>query len=247
MDTPPSPFFLLLLPLSFLAVVCSAVLPAPITLDPEVAPSSLPIHYIQEVGSCSYYVTVATSCASPSSIASEIGVLFGDTYGNQIIEKKLSNGDKVFGSCKTDSFVLKDRPCIVQISYMYIYKDGDDDWLPNSVEISGSGINPLLFIFKSSIPTNTWFGFDLRQYTFPPPPPSVFPAPPLPWLSPPPPPYPTVPPPEPVFPPPPPPPKPVLPPPPPPAHPTPPSSSSKISGQKSGMVSVILGLLTALL
>ena len=151
----------------------------------------------------------------------------------------MGTGDKVFGSCKTDSFVLKDRPCIIQISYMYIYKDGADDWLPNSVEISGSGINPLLFIFKSSIPTNTWFGFDLRQYTFPPPP-SVFPAPPPPS-------HPLVPPPEPIFSSPPPPPKPILPPPPPPPQPTPPSSSSKISGQKWGMVSVILGLLTALL
>ncbi|KGN57303.1 embryo-specific protein ATS3B [Cucumis sativus] len=238
MDTPPS-FLMLLLLLSFLAVVCSAVVPTPITLDPDVPPSSLPIDYIQEVGSCSYEVTVETSCASPSSITSEIGVLFGDTYGNQIIEKKLGTGDKVFGSCKTDSFVLKDRPCIIQISYMYIYKDGADDWLPNSVEISGSGINPLLFIFKSSIPTNTWFGFDLRQYTFPPPP-SVFPAPPPPS-------HPLVPPPEPIFSSPPPPPKPILPPPPPPPQPTPPSSSSKISGQKWGMVSVILGLLTALL
>lgn len=150
----------------------------------------------------------------------------------------------MFGSCNTDSFVLKDRPCSVQISYMYIYKDGADDWVPNSVEISGSGIKPLLFIYKSSIPRNTWFGYDLRQYTFPPPP-SYDPAPPLPWLSSPPPPsHPLLPPPEPILPPFPPPHKPVLPPPPP---PTPSSSSSKISGQKWGMASVFLGLLTALL
>ena len=46
MDTPPS-FLMLLLLLSFLAVVCSAVVPTPITLDPDVPPSSLPIDYIQ--------------------------------------------------------------------------------------------------------------------------------------------------------------------------------------------------------
>ncbi|XP_038877437.1 embryo-specific protein ATS3B-like [Benincasa hispida] len=244
MEKAPSPLLLLLL-LSFLAVICSAVEPAPITVKPDVAPVSIPINYIQKVGSCSYDVTVVTSCASSSSITGEIGILFGDSHGNQIIEKKLSNEDKVFDSCNTDSFVLKDRPCSVQMSYMYIYKDGADDWLPNSVEISGSGIKPLLFIFKSSIPRNTWFGFDLRQFPFPSPP-SYDPAPPLPWLFPPPSPppsFPLLPPPEPILPPPP-PPEPVLPPVPP---STPPSSSSKISGHAWGMVSVILGLLTGLL
>ncbi|KAG6576767.1 Embryo-specific protein ATS3B, partial [Cucurbita argyrosperma subsp. sororia] len=277
MERSSSPPLSLLLLLSALAVVCSAVEPPQITVKPDVAPESLPINYIQEVGSCSYEVTVATSCSSPSFITDEIGVLFGDSHGNQIVEKKLSNGDKVFDSCNTDRFVLNDRPCSVQISYMYIYKDGADDWLPNSVEISGSGIKPLLFIFKSSIPSNTWFGFDLRQYPFlsppsynpyppfpslspppPPPPPHPLPPPPEPILSPPPPPKPVLPPPSPPPPPPhplppppepifspPPPPKPVLPPSPPP--PPPPSSSSKISGLKLAKVSVVLGLLFALL
>ncbi|XP_022984443.1 embryo-specific protein ATS3B-like [Cucurbita maxima] len=247
MERSSSPPLLLLLLLSSLAVVCSAVEPPQITVKPDIAPQSLPINYIQEVGSCSYEVTVATSCSSPSFITDEIGVLFGDSHGNQIVEKKLSNGDKVFDSCNTDRFVLNDRPCSVQISYMYIYKDGADDWLPNSVEISGSGIKPLLFILKSSIPRNNWFGFDLRQYPFPSPP-SYNPSPPFPSLSPPPPPpppppphHPLPPPPEPILPPPP-PPKPVLPPPPP-----PPSSSSKISGLKLAKVSVVLGLLFALL
>lgn len=38
----------------------------------------------KEVGSCSYEVTVATSCSSPPFITGEIGVLFGDSHGNQV-------------------------------------------------------------------------------------------------------------------------------------------------------------------
>ncbi|XP_022140834.1 embryo-specific protein ATS3B-like [Momordica charantia] len=222
MERAPSPLLLLLLLLSSLAVVRSAaVVSAPIK-TPSVAPKSLPINYIQEVGSCAYEVTIATSCSSAPFTTGEIGVLFGDSHGNQIIEKKLNNGDKVFDSCSTDSFVLKDRPCSVGISYMYIYKDGAENWVPKSVEISGSETEPLLFNFNSSIPNNTWFGFDVPPYTFPPP--SDDSPPPFPWLSPPPPP--PEPPVEPVFPP-----------------PLPPSSSSKLSGQKWGIIAGILGLL----
>ncbi|XP_023552619.1 embryo-specific protein ATS3B-like [Cucurbita pepo subsp. pepo] len=156
---------------SISAAVSSGSLPQP-------APKSLTIGYIQKAGDCNYRVNITTSCSSPFHITAEIGVLFGDAHGNQIYEPKLEvESSKAFAKCSKDIFELT-GPCTDQICFFYLYKNGSDDWIPETVEISSPDIDTVKYKYNSSIPDDTWDGFDDCQYfTSPPPPPPSPPAP----------------------------------------------------------------------
>ncbi|XP_008439125.1 embryo-specific protein ATS3A-like isoform X2 [Cucumis melo] len=57
-------------------------------------------------------------------------------------------------------------------------QNGSDDWIPETVEISSPDIDTVKYTYNSSIPNDTWYGFDDCQYfpspsPPPPPPPSV--------------------------------------------------------------------------
>ncbi|XP_022141148.1 embryo-specific protein ATS3B-like [Momordica charantia] len=146
---------------------------------PQAAPKSLTIAYIQQEGDCNYRVNITTSCSSPFYNSAEIGVLFGDAHGNQIYEPKLEVESKnAFGKCSKDIFEVV-GPCVDQICFFYLYKNGSDDWIPETVQISGSDINTVEYKYNSSIPRETWYGFDDCDY-FPPPSPPPPPPPPAP-------------------------------------------------------------------
>ncbi|XP_004148153.1 embryo-specific protein ATS3A [Cucumis sativus] len=142
------------------------------------ASKSLSIAYIREAGDCNYRVNITTSCSSPFYISSEIGVLFGDAQGNQIYEPKLEvESGNAFRKCRKDIFELI-GPCIDQICFFYLYKNGSDNWIPETVEISSPDIDTVKYTYNSSIPNDTWYGFEDCQYfpspsPPPPPPPSV--------------------------------------------------------------------------
>ncbi|XP_022984445.1 embryo-specific protein ATS3B-like [Cucurbita maxima] len=170
MVMPPLSFFIFFF-FSISAAVSSGSLPQP-------APKSLTIGYIQKAGDCNYRVNITTSCSSPFHITAEIGVLFGDAHGNQIYEPKLEvESSKALAKCSKDIFELT-GPCTDQICFFYLYKKGSDDWIPETVEISSPDIDTVKYKYNSSIPEDTWYGFDDCQYfTSPPPPPPSPPAP----------------------------------------------------------------------
>lgn len=98
---------------------------------------------------------------------------------NQIYEPKLEVESKnAFGKCSKDIFEVV-GPCVDQICFFYLYKNGSDDWIPETVQISGSDINTVEYKYNSSIPRETWYGFDDCDY-FPPPSPPPPPPPPAP-------------------------------------------------------------------
>ncbi|CAK9318333.1 unnamed protein product [Citrullus colocynthis] len=144
--------------------------------QPQAAPKSLSIGSIQKAGDCNYKVNITTSCSSPFHISAEIGVLFGDAHGNQIYEPKLEvESSNAFSKCSKDTFDLI-GPCTDQICFFYLYKNGSDNWIPETVEISSPDIDTVKYKYNSSIPNDTWYGFDDCQYfpsPSPPPPPPV--------------------------------------------------------------------------
>lgn len=94
----------------------------------------------------------------------------------QIYEPKLEvESSNAFSKCSKDIFELI-GPCTDQICFFYLYKNGSDNWIPETVEISSPDIDTVKYKYNSSIPNDTWYGFDDCQYfpsPSPPPPPPV--------------------------------------------------------------------------
>ncbi|XP_019449412.1 PREDICTED: formin-1-like isoform X1 [Lupinus angustifolius] len=224
---------------------------------PHAADPSFTVGYIQmkSAANCSYRVVLTTSCTSPKFTNDQIGIVFGDAYGNQVYAPKLGDPvSKTFEQCSSDTFQI-DGACASKICYVYLYRSGANEnntWKPESLKIFGIDTKPINFDFNTSIPNETWFGYNLCKFPIAPPPPHFDPFPPTtpppppppfhpfhPTTPPPPPPPPTTTPPPPTTTPPPPttaPPPPTTTPPPPPPH----SSSYKVVTPK-WIIYVVLG------
>ncbi|XP_027342570.1 embryo-specific protein ATS3B-like [Abrus precatorius] len=115
----------------------------------------------QNVGSsCTYTVTIKTSCSSPSYTRDHISIAFGDAYGYQVYVPRLDDPySGTFERCSTDTFEIY-GPCTYQICYLYLYRTGYDGWLPEKVTVYGYYSNPITFYYNTYIPNGIWYGFD---------------------------------------------------------------------------------------
>ncbi|KAI5569879.1 hypothetical protein BDE02_12G106900 [Populus trichocarpa] len=141
----------------------------PHALDQSFSPGLI----LQTVGNCAYTVIISTSCLSPKYTTDQISVVFGDAFGNQVLDPKLINPFTAsFEQCSTNTFQVTGS-CSLQICYIYFYRNGTNGWIPQSVKIYGSFSSPALFFFNSTdVPEGQWYGTDKCQHfpTAPPPP-----------------------------------------------------------------------------
>ncbi|PIN09690.1 hypothetical protein CDL12_17724 [Handroanthus impetiginosus] len=64
-----------------------------------------------------------------------------------------------FSRCSTDIFTIN-GPCTNPIiCYLYLYRSGNDGWIPIDVTISGHAM-PATFFYNVPIPGDTWFGYN---------------------------------------------------------------------------------------
>ncbi|XP_010250103.1 PREDICTED: uncharacterized protein LOC104592430 [Nelumbo nucifera] len=115
----------------------------------------------QNVRSCSYTVTIRTSCSSTSYTRDRISLAFGDAYGNQVYAPRLDDPSTgTFERCSTDTYKIS-GPCTYQICYVYLLRTGYDGWKPESVKISSPYVNTITFYYNTFLPNGVWFGFNL--------------------------------------------------------------------------------------
>lgn len=135
-----------------------------VSLQPH-ALESFDVGYIQMKGAenCSYLVMITTSCSSPKFTTDKISIAFGDASGNQVYGARLDDPKSgTFEQCSSDSFQI-DGPCASAICYAYLYRSGATDnkgWKPESVKIYGYNSDAVTFTFNSTIPSDTWYGYN---------------------------------------------------------------------------------------
>ncbi|CAL0324159.1 unnamed protein product [Lupinus luteus] len=111
-------------------------------------------------GTCSYTVTIKTSCSSPSKTKDQIALAFGDAYGHQVYAPRLDDPySKTFERCSTDTFKIKGQ-CTNPICYLYLYRTGYDGWVPEYVTVSSHNYKPVTFYYNTGVPHGVWFGFN---------------------------------------------------------------------------------------
>ncbi|KAI3419022.1 uncharacterized protein J3R85_013540 [Psidium guajava] len=116
-------------------------------------------------GTCTYTVSVRTSCLSTSYTRDQISLAFGDAYGNQVYVPRLGNpSSRAFERCSTDTFRIN-GPCAYQICYLYLFRDGPDGWRPKHVTVEAHASyygqsQPVTFYYGTFIPRAVWYGFN---------------------------------------------------------------------------------------
>lgn len=114
----------------------------------------------QNARTCSFTVEITTSCSSVRYTRDQISISFGDAYGNQVYAPRIDDPSTMtFERCSADTFEVY-GPCTNQICYMYVYRSGDDGWLPQRVEVYGSNTEAVSFDYNDWIPGDMWYGFD---------------------------------------------------------------------------------------
>ncbi|KAJ4950978.1 hypothetical protein NE237_027810 [Protea cynaroides] len=110
--------------------------------------------------SCSYTVTIKTSCSSVKFTRDSISLSFGDAYGNQVYAPRLDDpSSRTFEKCSTDTFQIR-GPCTYPICYLYVYRSGYDGWKPETVSVYGP-YSKVSFYYNTFIPNGIWYGFNL--------------------------------------------------------------------------------------
>ncbi|KAL5578150.1 hypothetical protein UlMin_019849 [Ulmus minor] len=132
-----------------------------ITIVPQPQPlKSFKPNNTQNLGSCSYTVSIKTSCSSTRYTRDQINLSFGDGYGNQVYAPRIDDPySKTFERCSTDIFKIN-GPCTYEICYLYLYRNGYDGWKPETVQVYGYNIKSVSFYYNSWIPNGVWFGFN---------------------------------------------------------------------------------------
>lgn len=125
---------------------------------------SLRINPNQTTSSCQYTVEISTTCASASYTRDQIGLSFGDVYGNQVYVPRLDNPSSgAFERCSSDTFQIN-GPCTYDICYAYLMRTGPDGWAPGYVQIHSSyKTAPIKFTFNTFLPDAVWYGFNYCQ------------------------------------------------------------------------------------
>ncbi|PIN16143.1 hypothetical protein CDL12_11209 [Handroanthus impetiginosus] len=122
--------------------------------------SSLKINKTQNAGSCSFTVSIRTSCSSPRYTRDRISLSFGDAHGNQVYAPRLDDPrSRTFERCSADTFQVS-GPCTYQICYLYLYRSGYDGWMPYDVTVYGHNSQPLTFYYNVMMPGDIWYGFN---------------------------------------------------------------------------------------
>ncbi|KAK7271174.1 hypothetical protein RJT34_26839 [Clitoria ternatea] len=118
-------------------------------------------HPQKGANSCTYKVTIKTSCTSPSYTRDRISLSFGDAHGYQVYVPRLDDPSSgTFERCSTDTFQI-DGPCTYQVCYLYLYRSGYDGWVPEKVTVSGYNAKTITFYYNTLIPNGIWYGFDM--------------------------------------------------------------------------------------
>ncbi|KAA8541906.1 hypothetical protein F0562_023058 [Nyssa sinensis] len=124
-------YLLLLFALIFVSSKARSIIPRPQPL------TSFKINTTQNVRSCSFTVSIRTSCSSTRFTRDQISLSFGDAYGNQVYAPRLDDpSSRTFERCSVDTFQIY-GPCTYQVCYLYLYRSGYDGWKPESVQVYG--------------------------------------------------------------------------------------------------------------
>lgn len=103
-------------------------------------------------------------------------------YHHQVYAPRLDDPiSKAFEQCASDTFQI-DGACTSEICFAYLRRSGSDfnGWKPESVKIYTYNTQPVTFNFNSSIPNDTWYGYNFCETPPPPPPPTPHRPPPPP-------------------------------------------------------------------
>ncbi|CAA7395016.1 unnamed protein product [Spirodela intermedia] len=115
-------------------------------------------------GTCSYTVSIKTSCSSPRFTRDAISLAFGDVYHNEVYAPRLDDpASRAFERCSTDTFRIS-GPCGGRTCYLYLFRSGRDGWTPDSVKVyyrPGDSRSVVTFFYNVPIPSGVWYGFDL--------------------------------------------------------------------------------------
>lgn len=121
---------------------------------------SFKIKLNQTARSCSYTVTIKTSCSSPSYTRDKVSLAYGDAYGNEVYAQRIDNpSSRTFERCSTDTFQIR-GPCTYEICYIYLLRVGSDGWKPEFVKIAGPNSRAITFKYNTFVPNGVWFGFN---------------------------------------------------------------------------------------
>ncbi|CAK8535702.1 unnamed protein product [Lathyrus sativus] len=99
---------------------------------------------------CSYLITIKTSCDSPRYSKDHIGLLFGDAIDSEIYVPRLDGPDSgPFRKCRTMSFDVKaPEPCMGGICKLYLFRNGTDGWMPETVTAYDYHYPPVIFNYN---------------------------------------------------------------------------------------------------
>ncbi|CAI9100138.1 OLC1v1037078C1 [Oldenlandia corymbosa var. corymbosa] len=119
-----------------------------------------PVQADARARSCSYSVSIRTSCSSSSYTRDRVSLAFGDSYGNEVYAPRLDDpSSRTFERCSSDTFQIQ-GPCTYDICYIYLLRVGSDGWMPESVKVTGPDRRTLTFNYNTFLPNGVWFGFN---------------------------------------------------------------------------------------
>nr|XP_004487213.2 embryo-specific protein ATS3A-like [Cicer arietinum] len=120
----------------------------------DVQPQNVNVPY----GTCKYMITIKTSCLSPIHTRDIVGISFGDANGFSLVVWELGDPEsRRFEQCMTTIFWIA-GPCIDQICKLFLYRNGTDSWIPESVIADDYRNPPITFYYNAYIP-NDGFGY----------------------------------------------------------------------------------------
>ncbi|CAF2093704.1 hypothetical protein BRARA_E00222 [Brassica rapa] len=132
-----------------------------VTTKPRPVDSFLPKPKLENAGVCSYTVIIKTSCSSVSYTRDKISIAFGDVYGNEVYVKRLDDPhSRAFERCSSDTYKIT-GPCMHDVCYLYLLRQGYDGWKPENVKIYGSYIRSVTFYYNLFLPNSVWYGFNV--------------------------------------------------------------------------------------
>ncbi|XP_052181597.1 embryo-specific protein ATS3B-like isoform X2 [Diospyros lotus] len=150
---------LFLAPILFIVAISEA---QSIILQPQSLSSDLSVNINDTLSSssCSYTVTIKTSCSSPQYTRDHISLSFGDAYGYQVYAPGLDDpASGTFERCSVDTYEISGS-CLYQVCYLYLYRSGYDGWRPESVQVCSYNTGCDTFYYNTLIPNNVWYGFN---------------------------------------------------------------------------------------
>ncbi|VYS55188.1 unnamed protein product [Arabidopsis thaliana] len=132
-----------------------------ITTKPLPIDSFIPKPKLENAAVCSYTVIIKTSCSSVSYTRDKISISFGDVYGNEVYVKRLDDpSSRTFEKCSSDTYKIS-GPCMRDVCYLYLLRQGSDGWKPENVKIYGSSIRSVTFYYNLFLPNSVWYGFNV--------------------------------------------------------------------------------------